>query len=154
MFCKFCGKYTDNTNGVCNDCAGKSDSLTTPIVNATNNAANSGYDAKYGLSNAIAATVITAIGLILAYVAYAMALGSIASANGIFSFVTFIINVPSIILSIIGIKKGINGIGDFKFARAHNATPVATLVLGINAIACGASTLLINIANLIFAFVA
>ena len=154
MYCKFCGKETDNLNGVCNDCANKSDSLTPPLVNTTNNEINSGYDAKYGLSNAIAATVITAIGLILGYVAYALAIGSFVSTNGILSFITLIVNVPSIILSIVGIKKGINGISDFKFARAHNRAPVATLILGINAIACGASTLLINTANLLFAFIA
>ena len=110
MFCKFCGKETDNLNGVCNDCAKKSNSLATTIVTAGNTYVCNEYTAKYGLGSAITAIILTAISVFLSCIAYFISMFAIVEAaigrSGFLFFVNLIIVIGASACSIIGFIAG------------------------------------------------
>ncbi|MBQ7408396.1 MAG: hypothetical protein IJW13_03895 [Clostridia bacterium] len=157
MFCKFCGKKTENLNGVCNDCASKPNSLTTPIVIAGGTYVCNEYDAKYGLSSAIASVVLTVVSVFLSVIAYAISIVTIANAavgsRGNLFLVNLVITIGATVCAIIGFIKGISAIKDFKHAKANGAKPVATLVLGINAIIGSPVAWILNFFALLFCLI-
>ncbi|MBQ7408398.1 MAG: hypothetical protein IJW13_03905 [Clostridia bacterium] len=160
MYCKYCGKYTENLNCICNDCVGKSPYATGVTMANTSEqpVINNEYTSKYGRSNAIRAFVFSLVSTFLAGVAYGLVLVALALIEEyvdkaeIKSMLStgFIFIIPALVFSILGLIKGIKSIKNFKEAKANGATPVPTLVFGIIALVEAAAAILITILSVFF----
>ena len=155
MYCKYCGKYTENLNCICDDCVGKSPYATGVTMANTSEQPviiNNEYNSKYGRGNAIKAFIFSLVATFLAGVAYGIYIVALAMLEEyaydveVKSLLTtgFIFTVPALVFSIIGLIKGIKSIKNFKEAKANGATPVPTLVFGIIAIVEAVSAILIS----------
>ena len=125
MYCKFCGRQTVNTDGVCDECRKNE---------VSDNNGNALYDRTYGYNDALFSTVYGCITAVLVMIGM------------ILSCVPFIaVSVAGLIVSLlfglgslIALPKGISSIKRFIEAKRHGVKPIATLVLGIvGTVACG-----------------
>ncbi len=113
---------------------------------------------KYGLGRAIAATVVSGVALYMSLIAFYFILFSIISITadvdsgaGAFLFAGFFLTLVSIAVAIVSLVLGIKSIKAFKKVQPR---PIATLILGINAVSCAAGAFVMVIMNFIYTFIA
>lgn len=179
MYCKFCGKYTNETDAVCAECKSRTAKNaapqnfscgqsyggagynggapqfggTMPPVNARQ--PQSPYGKMYGFGPALAAAICGCIGgLVLIYGGAAILAflpAYMLSSDTLLTLqITYIFMiVTGFVLGIIALALGINGVRKFSTAKRNGGKPIATLVLGIVGLAAGAVTMLLGLIMLI-----
>lgn len=140
MYCTKCGKYIGTDNELCEDCLKEQQSISEvnePIEEQTFveikqvDVDSGSY--KTGLGKGIASVVVGYVGIIFAYASYLLYMPAtvdyyVSPAIFILAILSFGCAIPSLILGIKSIKT---------FVAEKNAKrkkPIATLVLGINAV--------------------
>lgn len=150
MYCKYCGKQTENQDGVCNECKEKNNRQTddffsdAPSQNYTYEQqakpVQNFYDKKFGFGQALTSTILGVVGYIFVFIALEViaileSYGSDITAGIVF----FVLSLP---MGIISLVYGIASIKRFKEASSHGVKPIATLILGIVGTVAGGLTLL------------
>lgn len=109
---------------------------------------------KAGLKGAITAAVLSTLGFSFTYAAdlvvlESMALGDFSDISSIATIVGIPFVIAGLIMSIIGLVKGIGAIKVFK---SSSPKPIATLILGIESIGMGASGIMMMFSFILTAF--
>ena len=153
MYCTNCGKPTNGESSLCGACisilrAHKAESVSAPLTELTElpyeesiasyNEMLAGAEKvgnpKLGLGGALASTIISNVGVYLAYIFFLIAMYIPIVGN----VLNVVVAVPMLVVSLI---LGIKAIVCFK--NAVGRKPIATLILGIVGVATAASIALL-----------
>ncbi len=133
MYCRYCGKKTENTDGVCNDCRNGADGIV----------GGAAYDKSYGYKDALFACVYGSITVFFAVIGYFMACVYVTTIPGLVISVLFGFgSLPAVIVGAKSIKRFIE-------AKRNGVKPVATLVLGIVGVATSGFALLFALLSVV-----
>ena len=148
MYCKKCGKFTYNQDGLCEDCKTKES------VNTTNNVdtppvyteEEKSADRRLGLGGAIASAVMGFVAFIISYISIFL--------SALIPVLSLILMVAVIVLGILSLTKGIKSITIFiKNGKEKRARPIATLIVGIGGIVFSGFAFIITIISFFLAII-
>ncbi|MBO5286400.1 MAG: hypothetical protein J6B16_05840 [Clostridia bacterium] len=148
MYCKKCGQYTDNEDGLCASCKAQDDfgfeNTTTVNNEPVYTEAQQSEDRRLGLKTGIISAIFGFISTVFSGIASGIVAALIELGDfGMAIPVGIVLSIPAIVFGIIALIKGINCIKTFiRSCKAKKAKPIATLILGIVAIDFAASGLI------------
>ncbi len=130
MYCKYCGKPTDNPEAICEDCAKQlTNTDNDNQQKSTVENKESKYTRMYGFGLGLASVILSVVDLIILstmMVFYWVPISKVGFYVGLAIF---------IIIGILSMVFGFISIGKFKEARSNNGKkPLATLILGISGV--------------------
>ena len=142
MYCKYCGKPTENPSAVCDECLNKSvnpEQVYAPVPPIVTPAPT--VSKSYRLGPAIVSTVLGTIGYIVSIVP--MYYIEIFATIGLDYSTIIALAFLSLAMGIVSLVMGIVAINGFKAAKRQGVKPVVTLVFGIVGVVSAAITLFI-----------
>lgn len=154
MYCKKCGKFTDNQDGLCEDCKTKESVNTTNNVDTLNTVdtppvyteEQKSADRRLGLGGAIASAVMGFVAFIISYISIFL--------SALIPVLSLFLMVAVIVLGIISLTKGIKSITIFiKNGKEKRARPIATLIVGIGGIVFSGFAFLFTIISFFIAII-
>lgn len=172
MFCKYCGKQLPDGD-ICPECAAKleekaaASNVVTPSASQNYTASYNGtaITKSFGIGKAIASIITGISGIISSVISFVFALLSFlgkfpdtvyedmtpeqieafrSMAQG-FSVAAIVLLCISAALAAVALVFGIKSIKNFTIAKAQGVKPIATLVVGIIGVVCGAVCLIMTI---------
>ncbi len=179
MYCKFCGKYTNETDAVCAECKSRTAKNAAPqggiqgqppYGGAGYNGGNvyrgmtppapapqpgSPYGKLYGFGPALASAICGCIGGLVLFYGWLSILvflpAFVLSSDSLLTWrITYIFMIAvGFILGVIALVLGIKGMRSFFVAKRNGGKAIAALVLGIVGLVSGALTMLLGLIVLI-----
>lgn len=162
MYCRNCGKETENADGICDECRAREANSRPSYYDPPREDAL--YDKKYGFGGALAATIVGCVSAVLTYIGLILIATVVVALGADYGYGELYID-PSIvegwdigglvltiiggIASIVSLVLGIMSIKKFKEAQRHGVKPVATLVLGIVGTVASATGILVTFCGII-----
>ena len=148
MYCKYCGKPTDNQDGVCQDCLiGKQkqednffDEPPTNI-NYANQQSPEEINKRFGFGPALASTILGSIGYVVAIIILETLAIFIEYHEDFSSLIA--VSILCLAMGVVSLILGIKSIQRFKTAKNKGVKPIPTLILGIVGVVSAAVTLFI-----------